>query len=105
VTVHRVEGGVRTKTRPDHRTTRAPGAATAGDSKGEENEMVMTMATTIPPTAAVRGGNRDRDNEDKDVEEGKDTDDDDTCTRMAEPYPPPTAFSMGRVFFFLCIFN
>ena len=63
--------------------------ATAGDSKGEENEMAMTTAaTTVPPTAAVssclQSGNGDRDHEDEDEDAEEDEDaDDDTRTRMA----------------------
>jgi hypothetical protein len=39
---HKMRAG--TKTRPDHKTTRAPGTATAGYGEGEENETAM-MAT------------------------------------------------------------
>ena len=68
-----------------------------GDSEGEENKMAMTMATTntAPPNAAAsnceqgRNGNRDHKAEAEDTEEGKGTDDNDTCTRMAGPYSPP----------------
>ena len=44
------------KTRPDYRMTRAPGTETAGDSKGDENEM-------------------DDKDMDKDTEEGEDAND------------------------------
>jgi hypothetical protein len=103
--VRRVEGGCEdednhemtagTKTRPDHRTTWAPGTATVGDREGEGNETATTTATTTATltTAASncsRGGNGDRDDEDEDedAEEGEDADDD-TRTQDGGATPSP----------------
>ena len=93
-TTKQQQGRRPSQTRPDYRTTRAPGMATAGDRKGEENEMARTMATTTaPPTAAVSSwlhngnGDRDHEDEDKDAEQDEDANDD-TRTRMVGPHPP-----------------